>query len=173
MKKAIIRTTLFVIASCSVLFVAAQEKNNPVCINRSYAPGISNHLKLRIDSTVNATVARFNAENHSFTVTTAPSQGSHQVSLDFSQARLATKGQRTTAYLVNLIAPVYHPKHKIISTVSYPEGFYNGKTAKISSRTNVLFANIHAKEDKLLRKYADRLYNELKNLDQASNISKL
>lgn len=80
-----------------------------------------------------------------------------QVKMDVTQAKLVSKKQRTTAYIVNVIAPVYHPRHKINSTVS----FGNNKSVKVNSRTSVLFANMQTKEDKLLKKYADRLYKEL------------
>ena len=147
--------------------VTGQDQEAKIGIDVSYPIKISPHLKIRIDSTIEVTTARFNAERHAYKIATTKTVDQPCINVDFTKAKLATKSQRNIAYVVNLIAPVYVPMHKINSSVSYSAGEQakSGSSTPVKSRAMVLLANLYKREDKLLQKYADKLYQALVNLN--------
>ena len=87
--------------------------------------------------------------------------------LKITKGKLATKRQRNVAYLVNIIVPVYIPMHKIKSSITFPEGFSGrGNVKPLKSNAHILIGDIKKREDKLLQKYADKLLQELNNIDK-------
>jgi hypothetical protein len=159
MKKKIYFTLIF--GAFAVGAALGQVSGPEVGIEVSYPDKISSHLRTRIDSTIEVTVARFNAENHLYKITTPNAVDRPCINVDFSKAKLATKTQRNIAYVINLLAPVYVPTHKMNSNVTFSSGAQvNGNySTVVKSSTMVLLANIHKREDKLLQKYALKLYD--------------
>ena len=157
MKKRIYFTLIFGALALRAAFGQAPE----VGIEISYPEKISSYLRTRIDSTIAVTVARFNAEKHVYKIATTKAMDQPCINVDFSKAKLATKTQRNIAYAVNHITPVYMPMHKMSSSVTVSSGEQgNGASAAVvKCSTMVLLANIHKREDKLLQKYADKLYD--------------
>ena len=86
-----------------------EQRANVISIQKSYSNDIPVSLQSRLDSTIHATVDRFNNDFHAFSVTVNDSSAAQNIKLNITRGKLATKKQRNIAYLVNLIVPVYIP----------------------------------------------------------------
>jgi hypothetical protein len=145
---------------------AAQSNGNTVGLFKTYSTDMPGSLKLRLDSIITATAERFNSDNHSLEVALNDSSATQKVTLDFSKGKLATKKQRYVAYLVNLIVPVYIPAHKVKSSMTFPGNMNESTTVRsVKSSTHILVGSIEKREEKMLRKYADRLLRELVDME--------
>jgi hypothetical protein len=158
---------LFLVLFVSGSALSAQQSSKiQIRLERHYHDKIRPSLKHRIDSVVLATAHRFNAEQNLYNLTFSPGAGQEFILLEFNQARLVSKRNRTIAYLVSIIAPVYLPMHKIKSTVITSDGVSVEQDGcdKLNSMTGVMLANMKRREIKLLRKYADKLYAEFRSI---------
>ena len=145
---------------------AIEQHSNVISIQKSYSNEIPASLQSRLDSTIHATVNRFNNGLHAFSVTVNDSSAAQNIKLNIRSGKLATKKQRHIAYLVNLIVPVYIPMHKIKSSMEFQLPEEVGKNVRpINSKAHILIGNITKREDKLLQKYADKLFYELNDME--------
>ncbi len=147
---------------------SAQTRGGPgiISIQTSYAPDIPSSMKSKIDSTLSETVSRFNRGLHISRIAVNHASANQMVTLNITKGKLATKKQRKIAYAVNLIAPLYIPMHKIKSTVTIPSSDTSNSTIRpVKSCTHILVGKISRREDKMLRKYADKLLDELIYVD--------
>ena len=145
---------------------AIEQRANVISIQKSYPNDIPASLQSRLDSTIHATVNRFNNDVHAFSVTVNDSSAAQNIKLNITRGKLATKRQRNIAYLVNLIVPVYIPMHKIKSSLEFHEPAAVGKNVRpVNSKAHILIGNITKREDKLLQKYADKLFDELNEIE--------
>ena len=144
-------------------------------LEKRYAEKINPALKHRIDSVVHATVDRFNTQSRFCQLAATNDAQGESITLDFTQARLVTKRNRTVAYLVSIIAPVYVPMHKIKSTVTPSDGLLvrREKCEELNSRTGVMLANMKKREEKLLVKYSEKLLEELLLIDRELSASSI
>lgn len=162
-----------VLVSFLVLKGSAQSKlPNVIGIHKSYDDKITPELRLRLDSTIQATADRFNSGMHAFKIDVAHPDSGQNIRLTITKGKLATRKQRAIAYLVNIIVPVYIPMHKIKSSISYPRGLLaDYKVKPLKSSAHILVGNISKREEKLLDKYADKLLKELNDLDKQMDLN--
>ena len=152
--------------SWKVLAQAIEQRANVIGIQKSYSNDIPVSLQSRLDSTIHATVDRFNNDFHAVSVTVNDSSAAQNIKLNITRGKLATKKQRNIAYLVNLIVPVYIPMHKIKSSMEFQGPMAVGKNVRpVNSKAHILVGNITKREDKLLQKYADKLFHELNEME--------
>mgnify|MGYP003577455256 CR=1 FL=1 len=163
---------LALLANLCLLFLSTESSGQTIdghadviSLQRCYSQSIPVPLKARLDSTIQVTVDRFNKDLHTFSVAINDSSSAHNIKLDITKGKLATKKQRNIAYLVNLIVPVYIPMHKIKSSIELPVDVTTSKVGLVNSSAHILVGNIAKREDKLLQKYADKLLHELNTMD--------
>lgn len=151
--------------SCKGSAQAIKQTTHVISIQKSYSNAIPASLESRLDSTIHATVDRFNNGLHAFSVTVSDSSAQN-IKLIVTSIKLATKRQRHIAYLVNLIVPVYIPMHKIKSSLEFQESVAVDKSVRpVNSKAHILIGNLAKREDKLLQKYADKLFRELNEIE--------
>lgn len=139
-----------------------------VNLQRTYDPNIKAGITARIDSTVAATLERFNARACKFHVEPTASGETPEIVIHVRKGKIATKKQRAIAYVVNTLAPVYVPAHTIKSTITFsPAPGYAPSAITVCSQTRVMFANIARREEKLLWKYGNRVYEALLEMEAA------
>jgi len=112
---------------------AIEKRANVVNIQKSHSNDIPVSLQSRLDSTIHATMDRFNNDLHAFSVTVNDSSAAQNIKLNITKGKLATKRQRNIAYLVNLIVPVYIPMHKIKSLMEFQGPVTVAKNVRLST----------------------------------------
>ena len=84
MKKSICFTLAF--SAFALGAALGQVSGSEIGIEVSYPDKTSLQLKTRIDSTIEVTAARFNAENHAYKITTTKAAGKPCINVDFSKS---------------------------------------------------------------------------------------
>ena len=165
MKQFGVRSLIFcLLLTGKVTAQQSRDYTNTFRISKSYSDDIPISLRMRLDSTVLVTAARFNQYNRSFKLV-ANDAAVQAIRLDFTKGKLATKKQRYAAYLVNLIVPIYIPKHKVKSSITFAEEtLASSISLSVKSNAHILIGDIRKREDKMLQKYADKLLRRLNYL---------
>ena len=179
---------LFLFSSCNNLKLATGQKSiSSLAIDYSISDKVNPIYKSVIDSTIDATIVRFNNENRSFTAIKRGPNDEKGLTIDFTKGRFVSDGGITAGYIVSglglIVTPIslylasggeligffyYFPDDKIVisSSLSPSLSAKPGKKSNSWVMSGALFSSKSKRLAKISMRLDDRVYKMLTKLDK-------
>jgi len=183
--KKIIANSIFLLVLFFNAISFGQEKQIFIKIKSNFPEDVNPIFKTKMDSVLNSMQDDFNKESKLLKFKVGNAEATQTLELNFTKVKIISKRGKKSAYWINgigltaiplatvsmgLSMPImitYFPRNFVKSTLNLPTDLaINKNEIKIKIRTGALFVQDEKMINKLTKKYALKVYKELKKLDE-------